>query len=123
MVGDVPGDRDGWEKLGKTVSKVHSGSSDRGCGTEWRLWQWKWKGKMRISSDQLVAVGNSAHECDQLTFTCHSREQGICKRDWWGMLRTEREESTFQIPEWQMEKSFKEEEDNVTWRIDINLDK
>lgn len=22
-----------------------------------------------------------AHECDQLTFTCHSRQQGICRRD------------------------------------------
>lgn len=95
MVGDVPGDRDGWKNLGRTVSKVYIGSSDRGCGTKWRLWQWKWRGKIEISSGQLVAVRNIAHEYDQLTFTCHSREQGICKRDWWGMPRTERGRECF----------------------------
>lgn len=34
--GDAPGGRDGGENLGRTVSKLHSGPSARGCGTERR---------------------------------------------------------------------------------------
>lgn len=78
-------------------------------------------GKIGISSDHLLAVGNIARECDQLTFiyniTAKNREftketDGECPK-----LKGEKSADSRMANE----KRYKEEEDNVKRRIDIDL--
>lgn len=76
-----------------------------------------------VSGDQLIAVGkgrgefqedcNIDHEPDHLTFIWRAEKREFARKTDQECPEGNGEESGFQIPQWQMKKSFRQEEDGV----------